>query len=141
MFDRIIDWLEAGDGENFPSRDVRTAIAAIYYHMMAIDGAVTLREIETFTNILGQQFDLDDDQIYDLMHRGAESDASSPSLFPFASIINKAFDLEKRRSVMKHLTSLADADGVRHPLENDLLEHLNKLLKTDAPVSVLVDHD
>ncbi|MFD0917737.1 TerB family tellurite resistance protein [Pseudahrensia aquimaris] len=129
MFDRIIEWLEKGEGGDFPSRDVRTAVAAIYYHMMAVDGAVTLREIETFTNILGEQFDLDDDQIHDLMHRGAETDASSPSLFPFASIINSAFDIDKRMAVMDHLVSLADSDGIRHPLETELLEHLAKLFK------------
>lgn len=129
MFDQVIQWLETGEGGNYPSRDVRTAVAAICYHMMAVDGAVTLKEIEKFTTVLGEQFDLDDNQIHDLMHRGAKSDASSPSLFPFTSIINSSFNLEKRRLVMHHLAELADSDGIRHPLETELLDHLSVLLK------------
>lgn len=135
MFDQIIEWLEKGGDAEYADRDVRTAVAAIYYHMMAVDGAVRLREIEAFTRILAVEFDLDDDQIHDLLHRGAESDQESPSLFPFATIINRSLDEDKRKAVLVNLADLADSDGFRHPLETDLLTHLADLLKVPRLVN------
>ncbi len=132
MFDQIIERLEDashGDAHGFSDQDVQTAVAALYYHMISIDGVVSLREIERFTNALREQFGLDDDAVHELMKRGARNDEQSPGLFPFAVILNHEFSEAKRREVLERLTVLADADGHRHVLERELIDHICQLLK------------
>ena len=132
MFDQIVEWLEDaahGDTRAYSARDIRTAVAALYYHMIAVDGSVTLQEIERFTTVLQEQFKLDDEKVHELMQRGAMKDTQSPGLFPFTSILNREFSEPKRREVFERLKELADSDGHRHPLEMQLLDHLKQLLK------------
>ncbi len=45
MFDQIIEWLEDashGEKHGYSARDVQTAVAALYYHMISVDGIVKL---------------------------------------------------------------------------------------------------
>ena len=134
MFDQIIEWLEDashGEKHGYSARDVQTAVAALYYHMISVDGVVRLKELERFTNVLQEQFELDDEQVHSLMRRGAKKDSESPGLFPFTTILNREFSEEKRREVVEKLGELAESDGHRHPLELELLSHIRQLLKLE----------
>lgn len=130
MFDRVIDWLENGgpDG-HYSDRDVRTAVAALFYHMVSVDGQVSPKETDALIAALASQFDLSHDQVHELMHRGERQDRDAGALFPFTAIINHELSEAQRIDVIDCLRDLADADGIRHPLENDLLQHLKQLLK------------
>jgi uncharacterized tellurite resistance protein B-like protein len=132
MFDRVIAWLEegvTGELDGFDERDVRTAVAALYYHMIAVDGVVSPSEIKRFTEVLQDQFGLSDEQVRELMRTGRDNDNESPGLFPFTAIINHSFSEEKRRRVVERLSDLADIDGIVHPLESEMLAHVRLLLK------------
>jgi len=130
MFDRIVSKLEnPAGGFEYSSEDVQSAVAALYYHMIAVDGVVRFAELERLQRVLKKQFNLNDEQVHDLMKRGRSSDSESPGLFPFTVVLNRQMDVEKRRDVLKHLTSLARADGHKHPLEIDLLDNIGELLK------------
>ena len=50
MFDRVMAWLEAKDAQALPfaDNDVRVAVAALWYHMIAVDGVVTQDERNQF---------------------------------------------------------------------------------------------
>ncbi len=131
MFDKVVEWLEDADEEAYSDRDVRTAVAALYYHMISVDGHVSLREIDRFLTILKEQFALSDDQARELTRRGVQQEGESAGLFPFTAILNREFDDAKRRNVLRHLHELADSDGARDPLERDLLQHIQTMLKLD----------
>ena len=122
MFDKVVSWLEDDHGrEGHSDRDIRIAVAALYYHMISIDGVVSLKELEVVTNALQEQFSLTDDQVHELVERGAKQDRDSPGLFPFAVILNREFSEEQRREVLRHLKTLARADGSNDPLESEML--------------------
>ncbi|PCH46108.1 MAG: hypothetical protein COC23_04780 [Hyphomicrobiales bacterium] len=132
MFDKVIKWLEHGaDGEisDYDPRDVRTAVAALYYHMIAEDGVVTEDELSTLHATLMEQFCLSDDRADRLTERAARHDAQAAGLFSFTAIVNHNFSIKKRQEVYDRLSDLAYADGHLHPLELDLLQHIKVLLK------------
>ena len=134
MFDKVVEWLEeAADGEagGYSDLDVRTAVAALYYHMIEVDGVVTLDEMTRFSNILQSQFDLPEEKVRELVARGADNDRNSPGLFPFTVILNHEFSKEKRAEIVDRLAELADSDGHRAGVEIELIDHIRQLLKLD----------
>ena len=136
MFERVMDWLEAepdGVSEGFEMHDIQVAVAALFYHMIAIDGVVKPEEARRLKELLKRRFKLESEQIAALAVEGEASDKHSAGLFPFTVILNRELDEKQRKRVFKQLENLAMADGTLHPLEEDMLAHVRNLLKlTDA---------
>ncbi|MEL6752147.1 MAG: TerB family tellurite resistance protein [Pseudomonadota bacterium] len=135
MFDRIIALLEEDDrsGETaYDTIDIASAVAALYFHMIAADGIVTTAEIDRFRTMLREQFDLDDEALDQVVTRGAQEDRSSPGIFSFTAILNREMDADARAGILERLAELANADGEVDPLEADMLAHVSKLLRLDA---------
>lgn len=135
MFDRVMDWLEAepeGHEEGFGDHDTQVCVAALFYHMIAVDGVVTVAELKRLRDLLGERYALDDSQLGALTREGEVSDRESAGLFPFTVILNREMELGERRKVYDQLTTLAMADGELHELERDMLEHVRALLKLDS---------
>lgn len=133
MFDRLIKLLENDIAGVYTTDPLETAsaVAALYFHMIAADGVVTTAEIERFRTSLQQQFDLDDEQLNEVVTRGAQEDRASPGLFPFTSIVNSKMDTPAKAEVMRRLHELAGADGQIHETEQDMLAHVERLLLLD----------
>ncbi len=134
MFNRVMDWLEAepdGHVEGFGDHDTQVCVAALFYHMIAIDGVVTMDELERLRALLRQRYQLDDTQLAALTREGKDSDEDSAGLFPFTVILNREMDLAERQNVLDQLTTLAMADGELHVLERDMLDHVRTLLKLE----------
>ena len=135
MFDRVMDWLEtattepATRGKGFGDHDIQVCVAALFYHMVAIDGVVTDEERQQFCDLLAQRYQLDDTRLAQLALDGEESDRRSAGLFPFTVILNRQLDMAQRQLVFDQLQQLARADGVVDDLEQDMLDHVKILLK------------
>ena len=135
MFDRVMDWLEtattepASHGQGFGDHDIQVCVAALFYHMVAIDGVVTPEERRQFFDLLAQRYDLADSQLAQLVLDGEESDRQSAGLFPFTVILNRQLDQTQRQVVFEQLQQLAQADGVVDELEQGMLDHVKVLLK------------
>ncbi|MDA8870822.1 TerB family tellurite resistance protein [Rhizobiaceae bacterium] len=138
MFDRIIALLEEGTSDDpasvstYDSADVSAAVAALYYHMISADGVVTTAEIDQFRKLLSEQFNIHGDELNAVVTRGTTEDRSSPGLFPFTAILNREMDEESRRQVLAKLRELAETDGAVDDTEQDMLEHVARLLRLDA---------
>ena len=132
MFQRVMQWLEAEGQQHqsgFDDWDVRIAIAALYYHMCAVDGLVSPDEMARMRELLISRFGLDATALDELVAQGQDADRGSAGLFAFAVILNRELDEKQRQHVFKQLESLAMADGNMHPLEVDMLTHVRNLLK------------
>ncbi len=125
MFDKVISWLEDGsEGQE----DVQTAVAALYYHMISVDGQMLSSEVDRFADLLKSRFDLNDDQLEALSVRGIEADSQSAGLFPFTVILKRDLDHQQQEQVLEALQQLADADGSRHELETRMIQDIKDLL-------------
>lgn len=132
MFDRVMHWLEsdpAGHDAGFDEHDVRVAIAALFYHMIAIDGVVKENECAQMRALLTKKFSLSENQLKLLSKEGEDRDRSSAGLFPFSIILNRELPVEERVQVIRQLSELAEVDGEIHPLEASMIEHMRALLK------------
>lgn len=132
MFDRVLSWLES-PGENeerhFDDQDIRVAVAALFYHMVAVDGEVTEIESQRLGNLLRERFGLNHSQLAQLSQEGQNVDQDSAGLFPFAIILNREYSEDQRRDILSRLEALAQADGVVHPLEAAMVDQMRLLLK------------
>ena len=135
MFDRVMDWLEtatgepAGKGHGFGDHDIQVCVAALFYHMVAIDGVITVEERQQFLDLLSQRYSLNDPQLAQLALDGEETDRQSAGLFPFTVILNRQLDRIQRQQAFDQLQQLARADGVVDELEQGMLDHVKVLLK------------
>ncbi|MEP1207314.1 MAG: TerB family tellurite resistance protein [Rhizobiaceae bacterium] len=140
MFDRVMDWLETAASatpesskdstdQGFGDHDIQVCVAALFYHMVAVDGVVTDEEAEKLRQILSERYQLDEEQLAQLAQDGEESDRQSAGLFPFTVILNRQMDASQRQMVFDQLQQLAMADGVIDDLEQNMLDHVKVLLK------------
>lgn len=87
-----MDWLAdepLRHEQGFDDHEIRVCIAALFYHMIAVDGEVTTAERQQLREILSQRYQLSDNQLAALEREGEESDKESAGLFPFTVILNR----------------------------------------------------
>ncbi len=125
MFEKVLSWLEDGsEGQE----DVQIAVAALYYHMISVDGQMLPSEVDRFADLLQSRFDLDEDQLEALSVRGIEANNQSAGLFPFTVILKRDLDDQQQQQVLDALQELADVDGTRHELETRMIGDIRELL-------------
>ncbi len=135
MFDTVIQYLEslsAGEAKQFSADERNLAIAALFYHMIAVDGVIKPVEKMRFGNILEKRFGLTTDTLAAFSARASDADMRSSGLFPFTSIINHECSRLEKIEIIEQLKSLAQADGECHPLEAQLIRNVEELLKVNS---------
>ena len=134
MFDRIVAMLEGDGSSNAPSysdQDVRTAVAALYYHIISADGVITPKEMNQFSETIRAQFNVSEDDLKLIMSSGAVQGRESPGVFPFTAVLNTHFDRDARKQIFDNLVDLAESDGRVDRTERNVLDHIATLLHLD----------
>ncbi len=132
MFETVVRYLEslaAGEATGFAADDRNLAIAALFYHMIAADGVVKPVELMRFHDVLEKKFDLSIGMLEAFSARAEEADLQSSGLFPFTSIINHSCNRAEKVKIVEQMRLLAQSDGVCHPLEAQLIQNVEELLK------------
>ncbi len=136
MFKRVVEFLEslgAGEAERFGADDRNLAIAALFHHMIAVDGVIKPIEKVRFNAVLEEKFGLTSEKLLDFSARASHEGLQSSSLFPFTSIINRECSRAEKIEIVTQLEMLARSDGEWHPLEAGLVKNVAELLKV-SPV-------
>ncbi len=132
MFDRVIQYLESlstGEAFGFADEDRNLAVAALFYHMIAVDGIIKPIEKEWFHSLLEEKFGLTAERLAAFSKKASEADLRSSGLFPFTSIINHECTLAEKIEIIEQMKLLAQSDGECHPLEEQLIRNVAELLK------------
>ena len=132
MFDKVIQYLEslsAGEAVGFADEDRNLAVAALFYHMIAVDGIIKPIEKVRFHSLLEENFGLTAERLATFSDKASEADLRSTGLFPFTSIINHECTMAEKFEIVEQLRSLAQSDGECHPLEAQLIRNVAELLK------------
>ena len=108
------------------------AEAALMYHVIAVDGIVEDVERERMSEILGQRFDLDNDDSHDLLESAKLAEAEAIDLYRFTTILKNALDEEERIAIIEGLWEMVFADGVIHELEDNVVWRVSELLGVDT---------
>ncbi|MEM7302997.1 MAG: TerB family tellurite resistance protein [Pseudomonadota bacterium] len=136
MFDVVIQYLERmsdGEARGFDQKDRNLAIAALFYHLMAIDDIIHPDEVERYREVLVRRFGISGDRLNDMMDEARSTEAQFSGLFPLTTIINHECDEAQKQSILAQMMDLAGSDGEFHPLELEMIFNTAELLKLPTP--------
>jgi uncharacterized tellurite resistance protein B-like protein len=134
MIDRLIALFGGAEGGRIQKtaqcgeRELRLAAAGLLAHAAALDGEVHEDETRTIRNLLRSHFDLDHDEVEELLEEGHKEAAESTQLFQFTRVINDKLDPDERVKIVEMLWEVVYADGDVHHYESNLIRRVAGLL-------------
>lgn len=92
--------------------DVRLAAAALLVHATAVDGEVDWRERQTLHDILERGFDLDPEQVGQLVAQADEKEKKTADPDGFTGVLTRKLNKDDRIKILEMLFEIINADGV-----------------------------
>lgn len=132
MLDAIKSFFAELDGsasdEPFEETDQRLAAAALLYHVIAIDGAVSAEERRKLCEVLTRHYQLDDDEVAELMAAAEAADHEAVDLYGFTSVLKRRLDADGRKGVIRMMWEMVYADGSMNEFEDNVVWRVAELL-------------
>ncbi len=133
FFDRLTNDAVAVDmGED----EVRLAVAALLYHVIAVDGVVTPAEQATLNELLENRFGLDDASTRALVAAAETADDEAVDLYRFTSLLKQRLEVVDRERIIEMMWRLVFADGGMHEFEENVVWRVAELLAVPAQVRI-----
>mgnify|MGYP006156370033 FL=1 len=104
------------------------AAASLMVEVMVIDRQISDEEVHTVKKILERQFDIQEDEIEQLLKLAKEEVSEATSLYQFTRLINDQFDQQKKNDLMSNLWRVAFADEVLDKHEEALIRRIADLI-------------
>lgn len=133
LFDRLTD---DGNAVNLEEDEVRLAVAALLYHVVAVDGVVSPTEAAMLANLLKDRFDLDPQATRSLVEAAATADEEAVDLFHFTSLLKQRLDDSDRARIIEMMWRLVFADGGMHEFEENVVWRVSELLAVPSQVRI-----
>ena len=111
--------------------DDKLAVAALMFHVIAVDGVVEQSERDRFRAVMAERYDLDDEQTAQLLKDAKEADRQAIDLYRFTSLLMRTLGPEERLSLVRNLWEMVYADGEVHEMEDNLVWRIADLLGID----------
>lgn len=133
FFDRL-----AGDDEpaNIGEEELRLAVAALLYHVIAVDGAVSDAECAMLTQLLKTEYGLDPGATRSLVQAAETADAEAVDLYAFTSVLKRRLEVADRERIIEMMWKLVYADGGVHEFEDNVVWRVAELLAVPTQVRV-----
>jgi len=130
LIKRLLARSAAADGEvREEGYDLRVAASALLLEMARIDGEFSAEEQATILRLLGERFDLSNEQAAELLNAATEAEKQSVDLWPFARRINQDFSDAEKERVIEMIWEIAYIDGHLDQHEDYLVHKLANLLR------------
>jgi uncharacterized tellurite resistance protein B-like protein len=111
-------------GEN----EVRLAVAALLFHVIAVDGVVLKEERAALAELLERRFDLGPDEAAALLASAEVADAEAVDLYGFTSVIKRELDQAERDRLIGMMWKMVYADGKVHEFQDNVVWRVAELL-------------
>ncbi len=128
LWNKLANLLSGAAEQQTSEVDLEEAIAVLLIHAAKIDGHEDETERETRDVLLKKKFELSDDQLATLTKEAAELDQNAVDLYQFTSVINRAFDQEGRKAIVRMLWEIVLADGALSDYEANFMWRVAELL-------------
>ncbi len=132
MLDAIRSFLAELSGGTEPrpfgDDDHRLAAAALLFHVMAVDGAVSGDERVMLSAVLRRHFDLDQEDVARLVAAAEWADREAVDLYGFTSILKRQADEADRERIVEMMWQLVYADDAVHEFEDNIIWRVAELL-------------
>jgi uncharacterized tellurite resistance protein B-like protein len=133
MLDRIRRFLTETSGQGDDSAklgedELQLAAAALLFHVIAVDGAVSDAECAMLTDLLARRFELDPAEAKSLVKAAKAADAEAIDLYGFTSVLKRRLDAADRERIIEMMWKLVYADGTVHEFEDNAVWRVAELL-------------
>ena len=133
FFDRLANHAVAVDmGEE----EVRLAVAALLYHVVAVDGGVSPAEAAMLRELLESRFDLDPQSTKSLVEAAETADDEAVDLYHFTSLLKQRLEVADRERIIEMMWRLVYADGGMHEFEENVVWRVAELLAVPSQVRI-----
>ncbi len=132
FFDRLTNDAAVDMGEE----EVRLAVAALLYHVIAVDGVVTPAESAMLGELLKSRFDLDPQDTQTLVAAAETADDEAVDLFHFTSLLKQRLEVADRERIIEMMWRLVFADGGMHEFEENVVWRVAELLAVPSDVRI-----
>jgi uncharacterized tellurite resistance protein B-like protein len=108
--------------------EVRLAIAALLFHVIAVDGTVLEEERTALIELLERRFELSPDEARALVAAAEVADAEAVDLYAFTSVIKRDIDQAERERLIGMMWKMVYADGKVHEFQDNVVWRVAELL-------------
>jgi uncharacterized tellurite resistance protein B-like protein len=140
MLDTIRTFLteltSSSEKRSFGEDDYRLAAAALLFHVIAVDGAVSAEEREALSALLQSRFELDAGDAATLVSAAETADKEAVDLYGFTSILKRRLDEDEREHLIELMWTLVFTDGKVHEFEDNLLWRVAELLGVSSQARI-----
>ncbi|MDI5920848.1 TerB family tellurite resistance protein [Halomonas sp. LR5S13] len=117
-----------GGGTDPAAPTLELATAALLFEVARADYHLDDSEVALLRELLQRRFDLEDEDLDDLMRLAREEADSAVDHYQFVSLVKEHFDYGQRCELVRMMWSLSLADGEQHHLEEHRIRRLAELL-------------
>ncbi|MDI5891894.1 TerB family tellurite resistance protein [Halomonas rhizosphaerae] len=117
-----------GGGTDQAAPTLELATAALLFEVARADYHLDDSEVALLRELLQRRFDLEDEDLDDLMRLAREEADSAVDHYQFVSLVKEHFDYDQRCELVRMMWSLSLADGEQHHLEEHRIRRLAELL-------------
>ena len=89
--------------EAFTMNDQHLCEAALMFHVIAADGQITDEERIRMKALLGEQYELSNEQLVELFEAAQKADSEAVDLYRFTSLLKKELDRDQRIAIIERL--------------------------------------
>ncbi len=115
---------------------VRLAVAALLYHLVAVDGVVSPAERAMLGELLRDRFDLGPQDTRSLIAAAETADEEAVDLYHFTSLLKQRLEVADRERIIEMMWRLVYADGTMHEFEDNLVWRVAELLAVPSQVRI-----
>ncbi len=112
----------------FDLDDPRLAVAALMFHVIAVDGVVTAQEKARWIEELSRRFGLPAEEAQALAEAGRAAELETADLMNFTTGLKTRLGLPDRLDVVRALWTMVFADGEIHEFEDDVVWRIADML-------------
>lgn len=112
-------------------KKIQIATCTLFVEIANADSNFTKDEHELISRLLKKMYDLNDEEMHELMELAEDKIAKSISLYEFTQIINNNFSTDEKYQLVKNIWQIVYADKVLDKYE----EHLVRLISNNLNLS------
>ncbi len=127
---------DGGDKVALGEEQVRLAVAALLFRVIAIDGTVSDEEREALRDVLKRHFGLDPEATSSLVEAAENAEAEAVDLYGFTSVLKARLEPADRERIVEMMWQMVYADGKADEFENNVVWRVAELLGVSTQTRV-----
>ena len=113
------------------SMEPRLAVAALLVHLAAVDGTTSPAERDAVRHTLMDHYDLDENEVENLMAEATRRDSESVDFYRFTSALS-SLESSERIEIIRMMWQVVFADDKNHELEDNMVWRIAELIGVSA---------